>query len=127
MASPAERRQQPSDGQPSEVLAGSIERVTFHNATNGFCVLRIKARGHRELVTVVGHAAEISAGKWIPVSGVWSGSAGPLHRATGGGLRLGRAGHSRAGLRLHDPQEQGQRILHRGDPATHPALRDSAV
>ncbi len=31
--------------QPTEVLAGSIERVTFHNADNGFCVLRIKARG----------------------------------------------------------------------------------
>jgi exodeoxyribonuclease V alpha subunit len=71
MASPAERRPQPSDGQPTEVLAGSIERVTFHNASNGFCVLRIKARGHRELVTVVGHAAEISAGEWITVSGTW--------------------------------------------------------
>ncbi len=57
--------------QPSEVLAGSIERVTFHNAANGFCVLRIKARGHRELVTVVGHAAEISAGEWVTVSGTW--------------------------------------------------------
>ena len=57
--------------QPTEVLAGSIERVTFHNAENGFCVLRIKARGHRDLVTVVGHAAEISAGEWITVSGVW--------------------------------------------------------
>jgi exodeoxyribonuclease V alpha subunit len=57
--------------QPTEVLAGSIERVTFHNAENGFCVLRIKARGHRELVTVVGHAAEISAGEWVTVSGTW--------------------------------------------------------
>jgi exodeoxyribonuclease V alpha subunit len=57
--------------QPTEVLAGSIERVTFHNASNGFCVLRIKARGHRDLVTVVGHAAEISAGEWVTVSGVW--------------------------------------------------------
>ena len=38
--------------QPTEVLAGSIERVTFHSAESGFCVLRIKARGHRELVTV---------------------------------------------------------------------------
>jgi exodeoxyribonuclease V alpha subunit len=53
------------------VLAGSVERVTFHNPANGFCVLRIKARGHRELVTVVGHAAEISAGEWITVSGQW--------------------------------------------------------
>jgi len=57
--------------QPTEVLAGSIERVTFHNAESGFCVLRIKARGHRELVTVVGHAAEISAGEWVTVSGTW--------------------------------------------------------
>ena len=57
--------------QPTEVLAGSIERVTFHNAENGFCVLRIKARGHRDLVTVVGHAAEISAGEWVTLSGTW--------------------------------------------------------
>jgi len=57
--------------QPTEVLAGSIERVTFHNPSNGFCVLHIKARGHRELVTVVGHAAEISAGECVTVTGVW--------------------------------------------------------
>jgi hypothetical protein len=40
-----------------EVLAGLVERVTYHNAENGFCVLHAKARGHREMVTVVGHAA----------------------------------------------------------------------
>ena len=54
-----------------EVLAGSVERVTFHNGENGFCVLRVKARGHRELVTVVGHAALVSAGEWITASGEW--------------------------------------------------------
>src|SRR5580692_4151111 len=54
-----------------EVLAGVVERVTFHNAENGFCVLRIKARGHRDLATVVGHAAMISAGEWITASGEW--------------------------------------------------------
>src|ERR1700688_1862064 len=54
-----------------EVLAGLVERVTFHNVENGFCVLRAKARGHRELVTVVGHAAIISAGEWITASGEW--------------------------------------------------------
>jgi exodeoxyribonuclease V alpha subunit len=53
------------------VLAGLIERVTFHNAENGFCVLRLKARGHRDLVTVVGHAATISAGEWVTASGEW--------------------------------------------------------
>ena len=54
-----------------EVLAGLVERVTYHNAENGFCVLRIKARGHRELITVVGHAAVIAAGEWVTASGEW--------------------------------------------------------
>ena len=57
--------------QELEVLAGLVERVTYHNAENGFCVLRAKARGHRDLVTVVGHAAIISAGEWITASGEW--------------------------------------------------------
>ena len=55
----------------TEVLAGLVERVTFHNTENGFCVLRAKARGHRDLVTVVGHSATISAGEWITASGEW--------------------------------------------------------
>ena len=54
-----------------EVLAGLVERVTFHNAENGFCVLRIKARGHRELIAVIGHAAVIAAGEWVTASGEW--------------------------------------------------------
>lgn len=55
----------------TEVLSGLVERVTFHNPENGFCVLRVKARGHRDLVTTVGHAAMISSGEWITVTGVW--------------------------------------------------------
>ena len=61
----------PSENQPQEVLAGLIERVTYHNAENGFCVLRAKARGHRDIVTVVGHAAIIAAGEWITATGEW--------------------------------------------------------
>ena len=56
---------------PGEVLAGLVERVTYHNEENGFCVLRAKARGHRDLVTVVGHAASIAAGEWITATGEW--------------------------------------------------------
>jgi len=41
--------------QRHEVLAGLVERVTFHSAETGFCVLRVKARGHRDLVTTIGH------------------------------------------------------------------------
>ena len=57
-----------SDG---EILAGLVERVTFHNPENGFCVLRTKVRGHRDLVTVVDHAALVSPGEWITASGEW--------------------------------------------------------
>ena len=63
-------RPQP-ESSTQEVLAGLVERVTYHNAENGFCVLRARARGHRDLVTVVGYAATISAGEWITASGEW--------------------------------------------------------
>ncbi len=56
---------------PQDVLAGIVERVTLHNEENGFCVLRVKARGHRDPVTVVGHSATISAGEWITATGEW--------------------------------------------------------
>src|SRR6202521_1992336 len=61
----------PSENHSQEVLAGLVERVTYHNVENGFCVLRAKARGHRDVVTVVGHAATIAAGEWITASGEW--------------------------------------------------------
>jgi exodeoxyribonuclease V alpha subunit len=56
----------------TEVLAGLVDRVTFHNAENGFCVLRVKARGQRDLITLVGHAAMISAGEFVQASGSWA-------------------------------------------------------
>ncbi len=54
-----------------EVLAGHVERVIYHNAENGFCVLRTRARGHRDVVTVVGYAATVCLGEWITASGEW--------------------------------------------------------
>jgi exodeoxyribonuclease V alpha subunit len=60
-----------AESSTQETLAGLVERVTYHNAENGFCVLRAKARGHRDIVTVIGHAAAISAGEWITASGEW--------------------------------------------------------
>src|SRR3954453_3257679 len=56
---------------PFEALAGTIERVTFHNEENGFCVLKVQTRGKRDLVTVIGHAPAIGAGEWITATGVW--------------------------------------------------------
>ncbi|MFE8035022.1 ATP-dependent RecD-like DNA helicase [Thiohalocapsa marina] len=56
---------------PHERLAGSIERVTFHSEQSGFCVLRVKVRGQRDLVTVVGTAASVSPGETIETQGQW--------------------------------------------------------
>jgi hypothetical protein len=63
--------QAPRASTPTEVLAGLVERVTFHNEENGFCVLRVKARGQRDLITVLGHAAMIAAGEFVQASGSW--------------------------------------------------------
>ena len=60
-----------SDAPEREALAGLVERVTFHNPETGFCVLRVKVRGQRDLVTVVGAAAAISAGEFVQATGTW--------------------------------------------------------
>jgi exodeoxyribonuclease V alpha subunit len=54
-----------------EQLTGVIERITFHNLDNGYCVLRVQARGHRDLVTVVGHCQQVVAGEYVTAAGDW--------------------------------------------------------
>ncbi|WP_445369492.1 ATP-dependent RecD-like DNA helicase [Methylomonas sp. BW4-1] len=56
---------------PIENLQGSIERVTFHSEASGFCVLRVKVKGYRELITVIGSAASVTAGEYIECLGCW--------------------------------------------------------
>jgi exodeoxyribonuclease V alpha subunit len=56
---------------PVEILSGLIERVTYFNEENGFCVLRVKAKGKMALVTVVGSTAFVNAGEWIEAEGSW--------------------------------------------------------
>jgi len=56
---------------PEDGLAGLIERVTFHSEETGFAVLRVKVKGRRELATVVGSLATVSAGEWITAQGRW--------------------------------------------------------
>jgi exodeoxyribonuclease V alpha subunit len=62
---------QPVPATQTEQIAGLVERVTFHSDESGFCVLRIKARGHRDLVTVVGTLPEVHAGEWLEARGRW--------------------------------------------------------
>lgn len=56
---------------PAESLSGLIERVTFHNEENGWAVLKVKAKGHRDLVTLVGSLASVGAGEWVTAQGQW--------------------------------------------------------
>jgi exodeoxyribonuclease V alpha subunit len=55
----------PQQRTPSEEIGGLVERVTFFNEESGFAVLRVKVRGQRELVTVLGSLPSVSAGEWL--------------------------------------------------------------
>lgn len=65
MAATANSRDQPA----LERLAGLVERVTFHKGDSGFCVLRLKVKGERELVTLVGHTPTVTPGEYASASG----------------------------------------------------------
>ncbi len=56
---------------PLENISGLVERVTYHNLDNGFCVLRLQVRGRKDLTTLVGHLASITPGEFIHASGYW--------------------------------------------------------
>ena len=56
---------------PHESLSGLIERVTFFNEENGWAVVKVKAKGHRDQVTVVGSLPSVSAGEWVTAEGCW--------------------------------------------------------
>jgi exodeoxyribonuclease V alpha subunit len=65
---PPPKPQQPDS---RESLSGLIERVTFFNEETGFAVLRVKAKGRRDLVTVIGSLPGVSAGEWLTAEGEW--------------------------------------------------------
>jgi len=55
----------------TEEIAGLVERVTFFSSESGFAVLRVKVRGQRDLVTVLGSVPTVSAGEWVTAKGWW--------------------------------------------------------
>ncbi len=54
-----------------ERLSGSVERVTFHSEETGFSVLRVKVKGQRDLITVVGSVASVGPGEYLECLGQW--------------------------------------------------------
>lgn len=52
-------------------MHGMVERVTFHNESSGFFVIRAKVTGQRDLVTITGTQASVTAGEYIECNGTW--------------------------------------------------------
>lgn len=48
-----------------------VERITFQNPENGYCVLRVKVKGYNDLVTLVGNFLDVNAGAVLLVDGDW--------------------------------------------------------
>lgn len=60
-----------SNGAIIETLTGMVERVTFRNEENGFCILQVKVRGQKDLTTVVGSVPSINLGEFVDCRGSW--------------------------------------------------------
>src|SRR5665648_46567 len=58
-------------GLKMEYISGVVERITYQNEENGFSVIKIKARGFTDLVTVVGSLAAVTVGSIIQLKGEW--------------------------------------------------------
>jgi exodeoxyribonuclease V alpha subunit len=53
-------------------LSGQIERITFTNEENGFTIAKVKVKGKRDLVTVVGILMAPMPGEIIDMRGEWA-------------------------------------------------------
>jgi exodeoxyribonuclease V alpha subunit len=64
-------------------VSGSVERITYYNAENGYSVIRLKpdtrgmlpfkyAGGRESLITVVGTLPEVNPGEWLKLTGRWT-------------------------------------------------------
>lgn len=51
-----------------------IERITYQNPSNGYCVLRTRVKGHDTPVTIVGTLSHVSVGSVLLVTGNWKNS-----------------------------------------------------
>ena len=54
-----------------DTLCCVVERITFQNEDSGFFILKCKAKGYRELVSVVGTMPTITVGSVLSLQGFW--------------------------------------------------------
>ena len=53
------------------ILVVTMVVVLILTIQAGFAVLKVKAKGHRDLVTVVGSLASVTSGEWVTAEGRW--------------------------------------------------------
>ena len=54
-----------------EHLRAIVERITYQNDSNGYSVIRCRAKGFQDLVTVVGNLPEVHVGAVLSMTGSW--------------------------------------------------------
>ena len=52
-----------------EHLRCVVERITYQNAENGYSVIKCRAKGYQELVTVVGSMPDVHVGSVLYLGG----------------------------------------------------------
>lgn len=59
-------------GNSNDTIEGIVERITYHNETNGWSVLKVKQYNHFELTSVIVHQTKVFAGATMRFSGSWT-------------------------------------------------------
>ena len=55
----------------AEKIRGLVERITFSNEENGYCVIKVKVPGRSDLVQVVGNFVSVTPGEVLVMEGNW--------------------------------------------------------
>lgn len=62
----------PAEGQTLDTLEGTIERITFHNAENGYTVARLLPPNARDVITILGNFSNPVVGESLVCYGTWA-------------------------------------------------------
>jgi exodeoxyribonuclease V alpha subunit len=54
-----------------EVIEGTVQRITFHNAENAYTVARLQSDSSEDLITVVGNLPGLTEGEHLSLTGKW--------------------------------------------------------
>ncbi len=61
-----------AQGKAQDTIQGIVERITFHNESNGWSVLKVKCFNDFDVTSVIVHQTKVFAGATMKFSGTWS-------------------------------------------------------